>query len=154
MILRRFDPSDLELVMQLFQKVVHSVGAKYYDPEQVNAWAPPEGLDKAKWLRSLSENITYVVEMDDRLVGFGDMTHSGYIDRLYVHKNYQGRGVALVIFRKLEEDARKMGLTELTTEASIMAKPLAERQGFEVVREQRKVHRGKEFVNYLMRKKL
>lgn len=154
MIIRRFDPSDFEPILQLFQDVVHSVGAKYYNPEQVNAWAPKEGLNKEKWLHSLSENITYVVEMDGKIVGFGDMSHTGYIDRVYVHKNYQGRGIGLAIFRKLEEEARKMGLSELSTEASIMAKPLAERQGFQVVNEQRKVHRGVEFVNYVMRKKL
>jgi len=153
-IIRRFNPSDLESILQLFQEVVHSVGAKYYNPDQVNAWAPKEGLDKDKWLKSLSEHITYVVEMDGRIIGFGDMAHSGYIDRLYVHKNYQGRGVALAIFRKLEEEARKMGLSELTTEASIMAKPLAVAQGFEVISEQRKVHRGVEFIIYIMRKKL
>jgi putative acetyltransferase len=154
MIMRPFNPSDLELILQLFQEVVHSVGAKYYNPEQVGAWAPKGKLDKDKWLQSLSEHITYVVETDGKIVGFGDMTHSGHIDRMYVHKNYQGRGIALAIFRKLEEEARKMGLSELTTEASIMAKPLAEGQGFEVVKEQRKIHRGVEFVNYMMRKKL
>lgn len=154
MIIRRFASSDLESVLQLFQEVVHSVGAKYYNLSQVNAWAPKEGLDKQKWLQSLSENITYVVEMDSKIVGFGDMTHLGYIDHLYVHKNYQGRGVALAIFKKLEEEARKMGLSELTTEANVMAKPLAERQGFEVIKEQRKVRRGVEFINYMMRKKL
>jgi len=154
MIIRRFNPPDLEPILQLFQDVVHTIGAKYYNEQQVNAWAPKEGLDKHKWLQSLTEHITYVVEMDGRIVGFGDMTHSGYIDHLYVHKNYQGQGVALAILRTLEEDARKMGLSELTTEANKIARPVAERQGFEVIREQRKTRKNIEFINYVMRKKL
>jgi putative acetyltransferase len=153
-ILRQFDPSDLESIVQLFGAVVHSVGAKYYNAEQVNAWAPKDNVDKDGWLRSLSEHMTYVVEVDGNIVGFGDMNHSGYIDRLFVHKNYQGKGVALALFRKLEEEAKKLGLSELTTEASIVAKPVAERLGFEVIEEQRKIYRGVEFINYRMRKQL
>lgn len=82
------------------------------------------------------------------------MTHTGYIDRLYVLKNYQGQGVALDILKKLEEEAHRLDLKELATEASIMAMPLAKRQGYEVVAEQRKIYRGKEFINYIMRKNL
>lgn len=151
---RRFRSSDLEEILQLFHDVVHSVGAKYYNQIQVNAWAPKEGIDKEKWLRSLSDHITYVAEMDGKIVGFSDMNFAGYIDRMYVHKKYQGQGISLALFRKLEEQARQMGLSELTTEASILLKSLAERQGFEVICEQRKMHAGVEFVTYLMRKKL
>ncbi len=113
-----------------------------------------EGVDRERWLKSLTENIAYVVEVEGRIVGFGDMTRSGYIDHLFVAKNDQGRGVALAIFRELEGEARKLGLKELTTEASKIAMPLALRQGFEVVHEQRKVHRGVALTNYAMRKKL
>ncbi len=100
------------------------------------------------------ENFSYVVEENGIIIGFGDMTHTGFIDRLYVHKNHQGRGAALRIFKMLEQDARKLGLEELTGEASVMLKPLAEMHGFEVVEKQSKLHRGVEFTNYKMRKKL
>lgn len=152
--MRRFTPSDLDAVIQLFQEVVHSVGAKYYSQKQLDAWAPKEGLEREKWLERLREQITYLVEVEGRLVGFGGMTLRGDIDHLYVHQKFQGRGVALALFRKLEEEARALGLSELTTDASIIVKPLAQRQGFEVVKEHRKLHRGVEFTNYIMRKKL
>lgn len=150
--LRKFQESDLDQILKLFHDVVHTVGAKYYDAAQIKAWG--SALDREKWLKSLSSNITYVVLDKGRIIAFGDMSHQGYIDHLFVHKKYQGSGAALKIFRKLEEEAKQLGLTELTTEASIMAMPLAERQGFEVLEKQTKVHRGLEFVNYIMRKKL
>lgn len=154
MIIRKFCSEDLEAVLQLFYEVVHSVGAKYYDKEQVQAWAPKEGVERDKWLQSLMTNFSYVAEESGEIIGFGDMTKEGYIDRLFVNKNHQGRGVALRIFRKLEQDARACGLRELTCEASIMLKPLAEMQGFEVIEKQSKFHRGVEFINYKMRKEL
>ncbi len=39
MIIRRFRAPDLDAVVELFHAVVHSVGAKYYNAEQLNAWA-------------------------------------------------------------------------------------------------------------------
>jgi putative acetyltransferase len=152
--IRSFHPSDLEAVLQLFHDVIHSVGRKYYTDEQVNAWAPKEGVDRGKWLKSLSENITYIVEADGKIVAFADMTHSGYIDHMFIDQKYQGQGISFTLGRKFEEEARKLGLKELTTEASITAKPVAERMGFTVVQKQSKVLRGVAFTNYLMSKKL
>ncbi len=151
--IRRFEPQDLEQVLKLFYDTVHAISAKYYGPEQVQAWAP-EAVDAQKWLTNLTNNITYVVEMDGIIVGFGDMSRTGYIDHIYTHKDYQARGVALALLKKLEADARALGIHELTTEASITAKPLAERRGYKVIKEQRKVVRGVEFTNYCMMKKL
>lgn len=153
MIIRKFLPADLEAVIELFHDVVHTIGAKYYNSEQVQVWAP-SNIDKEKWLKSLTAHITYVAEDQGKMIGFGDMSHTGYIDRLYVHKNYQGKGVALALVKKFEEEARKLGVIELTTEASVMAKPIAERWGFEVVQKNNKALRGQEFITYLMRKKL
>ena len=152
--IRKFKPSDLEAILELFYDVIHSVGAKYYDQEQINAWVPKEGIDKERWLASLSDHITYVAEVEGKIVGFADMTEKGYIDRMFVHKHFQGKGIARALFKRLEEDARLLELEELTTEASIMAKSLAELQGFKIVEKQHKIHRGIEFINYKMAKKL
>ena len=82
------------------------------------------------------------------------MTPSGYIDRMFVAKSQQGSGAARLLWKKLEAKARILGIEELTAELSIMAKPLAERQGFRVIRKQEKLHNGSVFINYVMSKKL
>jgi putative acetyltransferase len=152
--IRKFQPADLEAILELFHDVVHTIGAKYYSSEQVHAWAPANGVDKEKWLKSLTANMTFVAEDKGEIIGFGDMTETGFIDRLYVHKDHQRSGVATAILKRLEEEAKKLGIAELTTEASLLLKPLVERHGFEVVQEQKKVRRGVEFITYLMRKTL
>ncbi len=154
MIIRRFIIEDLEQVIQLYYDVIHSVATKYYNEEQVSAWAPKEGPNREKWLESLSSNYTYIAEADGAIIAFGDMTHQGYVDRLFVHKNYQGSGAAVRIFRKLEDEARKLHLSEMTGEASVILMPIAQRYGFEVVDKQLKTVRGVQLTNYKMRKKL
>ena len=153
MLIRKFVPSDLDEILTLFHDVVHTVGIHYYSQQQVEAWAPSH-LDAQKWLESLAANITYVAIDHDKIVGFADMTHTGLIDRLYVHQKYQGQGVSRALFKQLEEEAKKLQLHELTIEASIMAKRIAERHGFTVVHEQTKALRGQTFTTFSMRKKL
>lgn len=57
--------------------------------------------------------------VNGEIVGFGDMDETGYLDRLYVHKDYQGQGIASAICDELERFAA--GKT-FTTHASITAK--------------------------------
>ncbi len=140
--------------MKLFQEVVHTTGAKYYQPEQINAWAPQEGGDRSAWLESLTQNMSYVVEAEGVIIGFGDMTSEGHIERMYVHPKYQGQGVARSLMRKFEDEAKKLGLHKLTTDASVIAMPLLKRFGYEVMQEYHKIHRGVSFTNYLMEKKI
>ena len=88
--LRKFTPEDIEQVTALFYDTVHSVNAADYDEAQRNAWAPHrsrENCDTA--IKRFLENITYVVELDGKIIGFGDMSKTGYLDRLFTHKDHQ-----------------------------------------------------------------
>ena len=153
--LRKYIAQDLEQVIQLFKDTVHSVNARDYDETQRNAWAPHDNPERYKqFAKRLEQNICYVVDLDGKIIGFGDMSHDGYFDRLFTHKDHQRQGVAALIYLQLEQDARDLGLKEIRTEASITAKGAAERGGFEVVEVQDKVHNGVTFRNYVMVKKL
>lgn len=133
--IRVFQSSDINQMVSLFYETVHAVNARDYTKEQLNAWAPKDEMDAKliNWKDSFVRNITYVGVINDEIVGFGDMTHNGYLDRLFVHKNFQGQGIATALINKLETEARKIGLTKMETEASITAKPFFERHGYHVI---------------------
>lgn len=152
--IRKFKPSDLESVLHVFHEAIHTTGAKYYDEDQIKTWGSVDDLDKKSWLQSLTDNITYVAVVDDTIVGFGDMNHSGYIDRVFILQKYQGQGILQTMVKKFEDEALKLNLAEITTEASIVAMPIAKRMGYEIVTKQFKEYKGKRFVNYLMRKQI
>lgn len=75
--------------MQLFYDTVRTINAKHYTTEQLNVWAPVPGrIDFEKWNRSLQEHYS-VVAVDGKIItGFGDITETGYLDRLFVHTDY------------------------------------------------------------------
>ncbi len=87
--------------------------------------------------------------MDGQIVGFGDMDETGYLDRLYVHKDYQRQGVATAICDALEQNTKA---AEFTTHASITARPFFEKRGYTVVKVQQVERRGILLTNFVMKK--
>jgi len=89
------------------------------------------------------------VASNDVIAGFGDITREGYLDRLYVHKDYQGQGIATALCNELENAIES---DKFTTHASITAKPFFERRGYQVIREQQVTRNGVQLTNYVMEK--
>lgn len=106
------------------------------------------------WKDSMSNNITFVALIDGKIVGFSDMTQKGHLDRLYVHKDFQGQGIASSLVNVLESEARRLGLTELDTDASITAKSFFEHHGYQLVQSQCVERKGIKLVNFKMIKEL
>ena len=148
MTVRPYRPSDLPEITELFYDTVHTVNATDYTPEQLNAWADGR-VDLAEWGRSLMEHITLVAEDGGRIAGFGDIDPSGYLDRLYVHKDCQRQGVATALCDALEG---AVNAERIVTHASITAKPFFEKRGYQVAWEQQELRHGTALTNYRMEK--
>lgn len=147
MTIREYRSSDLREIVELFYDTVHTVNARDYTPEQLNAWADGSP-DLAEWGRTLLEHIAFVAE-DGGIVGFGDIDPSGYLDRLYVHKDYQRQGVATALCDALEG---AVNAERIITHASITAKPFFEERGYQVAWEQQVLRHGTALTNYRMEK--
>jgi putative acetyltransferase len=152
MFLRAYRHDDKRSLQQLFFETVHTVNARDYAPEQLNVWAPPEP-DRETWAR-LDHQFCFVVEFQKVLVGFISMTGDGVIEFLFVHKNFQGKGIASALFKQVERLARKKGIFHLKAEVSITARGFFEKNGFAPVAESRKMLQGMEFLHYKMEKTL
>lgn len=151
---RRLVESDIEICIELFHDTVHAVNSRDYSLEQVTIWAPDYIDANGQRWRSLLTNISLVAELNNQLVGFIDITESGYLDRLYVHKDFQRNGIATSLFCQVEQKAKEKGISEISTEASITAKSFFEAIGFKVCEEQKKLFNDIQFINYLMKKKI
>ena len=147
--LRPYRPEDCPALAALFYETVHTVNAAHYTPAQLDAWAPACGPDLAAWDKSFRAHRTLVAELDGRLAGFGDLDPAaGYLDRLYVHKDLQGRGVATALCNALEEASAG----PVVTHASVTARPFFARRGYRVLRAQQVERRGVTLANYVMEK--
>ena len=145
--IREYRPEDCPEITRLFYQTVHTVNARDYTEAQLDAWADGHP-DLEAWNRSLLAHYSLVAIKDGRIAGFGDIDESGYLDRLYVHADYQKMGIASALCGLLE--AAVPGA--LTTHASITARPFFEKRGYQVKREQQVERKGILLTNFVMEK--
>lgn len=145
MFIREYQSSDCEKIIKLFYNTVHTVNAKDYTKEQLDAWATGR-VDLNKWDQSLREHYSLVAVENEMLVGFGDIDKSGYLDRLFVHEDYQGKGIGTMICNRLEQAVSG----NVITHASITAKTFFEKRGYRVVKEQQVERKGVFLTNFEM----
>ena len=146
--IREYRPEDCAELTRLFYDTVHTVNRKDYTPAQLDAWA--DGTpDLDRWNRSLQEHFSLVALEGAEIVGFGDMDSTGYLDRLYVHKDYQGKGVATALCDRLEQAVDGT----IVTHASITARPFFEGRGYVMVNAQQVERKGILLRNFVMEKR-
>lgn len=148
MIIRKYQTSDIKYLAELFYETVHAVNVKDYTEEQLDVWASGH-VDLKEWDRALSAHNTVVAVEGEKIVGFGDIDKTGYLDRLYVHKDYQGQGIASAICDALEKSVHA---DRITVHASITAKPFFLSRGYRIIKEQQVFRQGIALTNYIMQK--
>lgn len=147
MIVTHFKPEYQDEVIQMIKQTIHTINRKDYTSSQVEAWAD---FDPSLWRESLV-NHQVVIALDNHcIVGFADMNQSGYLDRLFVHVDYQRRGIAQKLVSFLEEANNTAN--NFTTYASITAKPFFESMNYRMITENQVALRGETFTNFLMKK--
>ncbi len=147
---RAYQEEDCAGLVQLFCDTVHAINAADYTSEQLRVWVG--SVDMQRWNASFLEHITEIALCNGMIVGFADMDKKGYIDRLYVHKDYQKSGVATALFAVLHEEAMRRGVSVMETYASLTAAPFFTKMGFETVNENMVWREGVALKNIRMRR--
>ena len=137
-------------VISLFYNTIHSINIKDYSKKQVDVWAS-KNIDIKKFNKSLLENFSIVAIKNDMIVGFGDINIEGYLDRLYVHKNYQRKGIGTLICDNLEKN---ISYRKIITHSSITAKPFFKIRNYIIIKKQYVKRNNIYLKNYVMEKYL
>lgn len=147
MVLREYKPLDCEALAELFYNTVHRVNIKDYTKEQLDVWATGS-VDLEKWNQSFEEHYSLVAIDNEVIIGFGDINKAGYLDRLFVHSEYQRKGIATAICSQLEHAVQG----NIVTHASITERPFFEKRGYRIIREQQVERQGVFLTNFIMEK--
>lgn len=145
--IREYQTSDCREMAELFYNTVHHVNKKDYTKEQLDVWATGQ-VNLEQWNKSFRNHYSLVAVDNRKIVGFGDIDETGYLDRLYVHADHQGKRIATALCDRLEKYAKGT----VTTHASITARPFFEKRGYVVVKEQQVERKGIFLTNYCMEK--
>ena len=147
--IRNYKESDVHEIATLFHESVHAIKSEVFSKEQLEAWSPSPP-DYEFWSSKLNKSKPYVATMDSKIVGFIELEEDGHIDCLYVHKNYQGQGIAGELLSHAGTVAMSNGISNLYVEASEVAKPFFEKHGFLLLTKNIVQRNGEHLFNYSM----
>lgn len=151
-----FSVTDFEALYAIFYESVHGIALEspFYTKKQCDAWAPAD-FDHYYWTIRLKKLTTIFAIAADKKVGFIAYRNDGYIDFLYVLPEFKGKGIAQELFNYAEFDLlSKVHIHRLSTDASYLAKPFFERNGFSVVKKNEIPLRGEVLINFSMEKNM
>jgi len=127
--LRPYLPADAKRCAEIFRSSVEELAADDYDEAQREAWAS-RADDEQAFGAKLAGELTLLAVIDDAIAGFASLKGAEEIDMLFVDPEFARQGVGRTLVDALTRLAEARGAKRLTTEASDVAKPLFEREGF------------------------
>ncbi len=151
--IRRATAEDADSIRMLYRETIINVNCRDYSPEQIRVWASGSEEEK-RWLSAIDEQYFVVAEDESRIIGFASITHDGYIDFMFTHKDHQGRGVAGEMYEVIEQKALSLGLADVWAEVSITARLFFSSKGFVITEKFAKEAGGVVFDDCIMRKKI
>lgn len=145
--IRSYCEDDLNTILELFKDTIYCVNKKDYNNKQLRAWV--DGMHIENFKRKMACHETRVACIKDQIVGFADMDESGYLDHLYVHKDYQRMGIASALCDALEKQSN---VPVFETHASITACCFFEKRGYKVIKKQEVQRNDICLTNFIMKK--
>ncbi len=127
--LRPYVPADARRCAEIFRLSIEELAAEDYDADQREAWASRADDEEAFGAR-LGAALTLLAVIDGAVAGFASLKGGDEIDMLYAGPEFARRGAGGALVEALAKLAQARGAKRLTVEASEVARPLFERQGF------------------------
>lgn len=145
--------NDLPELQQLFVDSITTICVPDYNSEQIKVWIASTE-NKQRWLDLIYNQILLVAIAKETIVGFCSLQKASFVDMLYIHKDYQGLGIARKLYTELEREAIKLQQNQLSADVSKTARPFFEKMGFKVFIKQTVKRQGIELTNFKMIKTL
>lgn len=145
--IRRATEIDLPLMQRLFYQTVTMYGSKIFTKSEIKIYSRL-ATNKNYWVTKFEKDFIYNAKLNGEIVGSFSMDHMGVIEYVFVHQNYQGKGIAKDLYSTIEEIARESNIKTLTTQINLLTKSFFEKNGFEIVKNEVEVVGGEKIVSY------
>jgi GNAT superfamily N-acetyltransferase len=146
------EEKDIPEMMILYCSTLSNVNIRDYTHEEIEDWVSC-GYKTERWKELMSHNQYFgAFDKNNCLIGFSSMNKDGYLHSMFVHKDYQCKGVATQLLSEVEKMAKKWGVKEIISEVSFTARSFFEKHGYKIDRIQKRKANKLELTNFVMRK--
>ena len=150
--IREAQQSDAVALKELFQNTVLVINRRDYSQSEVEDWAScGDNLSK---IEDMIKTHYFIVAVNQcsQIVGFSSITPQGYLHSMFIHKDFQGKGIATMLLEEIERYAITSGIMRITSEVSLTARPFFEKRGYIVEEEQKRKANQLSLTNFWMAK--
>ena len=146
--------SDTVELKQLFQNTVLAINRRDYSQAEVEDWASCG--DNLANIKDMIKTHYFIVAVNQQseIVGFSSITPQGYLHSMFVHKDFQGKGIAIMLLNEIEQYPITNGIMRITSEVSLTARPFFEKRGYIVEEEQKRKANQLSLTNFWMAKQM
>ena len=147
--IRIFKHGDHMAIARIFTSAIHEIASEAYTPEQCEAWCAKE-VNYAHWRNRCELKRPFVAVVGGQIAGFVELDPDGHIDCAYINPKFRRKGIMSALVRHAVDTCFSCDIVRLHVDASICAKPMIEKLGFTLIRENIVNLRGVELLNYKM----
>lgn len=150
--IRTAQQSDIIELKSLYQNTVLTINRRDYSQAEVEDWASCG--DNLSEIGDMVKTHYFIVAVNQQseIVGFSSITPQGYLHSMFVHKDFQGKGIATILLEEIERHAIATGIMRITSEVSLTARPFFEKRGYIVEEEQKRKANQLSLTNFWMAK--
>lgn len=152
-IVQKAKESDVVEITQLFYNTIQTINSKDYSQDEIDDWSS-WSKDIDKWSEKILEQFFITAQLGKKIVGFGSLAKDGYLDFMFVHKDYQRQGIAGKLLVELEKKSVEQNNDLIYSDVSITALDFFKSHGFKVEKQQLKKSKKKELINFRMTKRI
>lgn len=151
--IRKSITKDILALKTLYLDTILNVNKADYSQEEIEDWASC-GEPLERWQELFRTYTFWVCEIENQPVGFTSVNEEGFINSMFVQKDFLRMGIARRLLQTVEEYAKEHSITELNAHVSITALPFFQRSGFVILYEQLQQAKSLKLKNYKVRKDL
>ena len=148
--IRPYKSEDYRAIAEIFSSAVHEIACEVYTKAQCDAWASGD-VNYDHWKRRCELKRPFVSENEcGEIEGFLELDTDGHIDCAYVNPKFKRLGVMTRLVEHAVNTCFDFKVERLYVEASICAKPMFEKLGFQVIAENMVRIGDQELLNFRM----
>ena len=149
--LRQITNKDQLDLKKVYFDSIQSIDKFIYSQEQKRAWSS-QAWDNPNFQKSIINGKGWLIIEKGGIIAFASRYPDNRISLLYCRGKYQRKGYGSKLLCKLEEEAKKEGLNNLSTEASLISYRLFLKNDWEIIRKEKIIINDKFFERYKMKK--